>query len=140
MRDLDFSLFSLSCMKLHCFPWTLLHTPLPQPHCSRRISNNRTPLCLLPCSHVHSQRDIRDLENKKRWSWNSSPALSCTYVSSSFELMRNCEVCITAIISDAIWTVQTYFLLHVIYLFFLTWDGLKSMLGQENISFHFSRQ
>lgn len=68
MRDLDFPLFSLSCLKLYGFLWTPFHTPLPQPHCSLWISNNRTSLCLLPCSHVHSQRDIRDAGNRRQWS------------------------------------------------------------------------
>lgn len=136
MRDLDFPMFSLSCLKLYGFLWTPFHTPLPQPHCSRWISNNRTPLCLLPCSHVHSQRDIRDAGNRRQWRSSSSPAFNYWLLSLLHKLqvllnslMRISRagrgggegrevVCITAITSDAIWTVQTYLVLQVFFFFF----------------------
>lgn len=136
MRDLDFSLFSLSCMKLHCFPWTLLHTPLPQPHCSRRISNNRTPLCLLPCSHVHSQRDIRDSGNKKQWSRSSNPALNYWELS----LVHKLQVHLNSLMRN--WGGGLYYCSYFwsnanctdIFASTCNFVFLNSMLGQENIS------
>lgn len=133
MRDLDFPVFSLSCLKPHCFPWTPLHTPLRQPHCSHWISNNRTPLCLIPCRHVHSQRDIRDSENKKQWSRSSSPALNYWLLSLGHEL----RVHLNSWGTGGSVLLQLLLMpceLHKYISFYMDFFFLNSMLGQENIS------
>lgn len=95
--------------------WTVrfLHSPLPQPHCSRWISNNRTPLCVLPCSHRETSENTEAEAQLLNYWLLSLPNKPQIYLN---PLMRISSaegaVCITAIISYSIPTVQTclYFL------------------------------